>query len=382
MTAKTPKQTGRHTGLEQALEDVRSEASDRVRKHPEGHLLSDRAETLSLHIDLPLRGGLDAALSSLSESLDRSISQTLSRIAASLPGRVPCRACDSSACEHALSPGPRFVFAGYRNNGTPRFEDFGQWLLDRGDPRVGALFAKPPGFIADVMTEADVNADLARELRQGRSAARVRGQVVAGWYSIPGPGGIPEKMALSFQILSSGRHSQLHIVGIGPGQSTLRDLAAHLESTPWSEPARWADAAARTLSPKRRKGKGPDLGRRIEGLLASLARRLEKNHRGKKRRTHHAESRHEHGKRPTRMAMTDLSRAAASDILFDERHGTAVILGDRGRTHFFNLNGKIVSSVRYSVEAINRKRDRRIWRPATEEEIHRLRGMGTEGDED
>ena len=229
------------------------------------------------------------------------------------------------------------------------------------------------------MCERAIHADLDRDLRQSKKSARIKGQVVAGWFKLPGAEGIPEKMALSFQLLSSGKQTQLHIVGIGPGQASLRDLTAHLGRTPWDEPARWADAAARTLTPKGRKGgKGPPLQRRIEGLLTSLARRLEKGHRGKKRRTNHAESRHEAGKRPTRMAMTDLARANGSDILFDERHDTAVVLGDRGRTHFFNLNGKIVSSVRYSPDAIARKRDRRIWRPATEEEVNRLRGLGIE----
>ncbi len=380
MSTKKSHPEERFEELERALNTLRTVASTRVRSHPEGYLLKDRAESLSLRLDLPLIGDLAATGVELSESLDRAISQAIGRLAASRPGCVPCRACDESTCEHAICPGPRFVFVGYRNNGTPHFEDLGQILLDRGDSRVGALYQNPPGFIAQPMSEEELHADLAQELRRGKATARLRGQVIAGWYSIPGPGGGLEKMALSFQLLSSGRKTQLHIVGMGPGEASLRDLTAHLGQAPWDEAARWADAAARTLGPKRRKSKGPDSQGRVEGLLVSLARRLEKSHRGKRRRTHHAESRHDGGKRPTRMAMTDLARAEPSDILFDERNDTTVVLGDRGRTHFFSQAGKIVSSVRYSLEAITRKRDRRIWRPATEKEIGRLKGMGAQSD--
>jgi hypothetical protein len=40
-----------------------------------------------------------------------------------------------------------------------------------------------------------------------------------------------------------------------------------------------------------------------------------------------------------------------------------VVLGDRGRTHFFTPEGRLVSSVRYSRDAIERKRKTGLWRP-------------------
>ncbi len=55
-------------------------------------------------------------------------------------------------------------------------------------------------------------------------------------------------------------------------------------------------------------------------------------------------------------------------LLIDERSGALVILGDRGRTHFFTPEGRLVSSVRYSREAIERKRQAGVWRDASEAE--------------
>ena len=57
----------------------------------------------------------------------------------------------------------------------------------------------------------------------------------------------------------------------------------------------------------------------------------------------------------------------------DERSGTVVVLGDRGRTHFFTTEGRLVSSVRYSPDAIERKRNLGLWREASDSEAGALR---------
>ena len=57
----------------------------------------------------------------------------------------------------------------------------------------------------------------------------------------------------------------------------------------------------------------------------------------------------------------------------DQRSGTLVVLGDRGRTHFFTPDGRLVSSVRYSREAIERKVKAELWRPAAEEQLKAFR---------
>jgi hypothetical protein len=104
-----------------------------------------------------------------------------------------------------------------------------------------------------------------------------------------------------------------------------------------------------------------------------VARRLEKDWRGKERRTRHGQQRHEEKDRPTRMALADLARAAPENLLFDTRRETLVVVGDRGRAHVFNLAGKLVTSVRYNPAIIEKRRNNGVWRPAAAEEIRKVR---------
>jgi hypothetical protein len=73
------------------------------------------------------------------------------------------------------------------------------------------------------------------------------------------------------------------------------------------------------------------------------------------------------------MAMADLARANPENLLFDTRRETRVDLGARGRTHVFNREGKLVTSVRYNPTAIERRRQNGVWRLAAAQEVQDLR---------
>ena len=103
------------------------------------------------------------------------------------------------------------------------------------------------------------------------------------------------------------------------------------------------------------------------------ARRLVRDRRARGRRTRHAEARHVSGERPTGKAVEDVRAAVDDAFMLDERSGTLVVLGQRGRTHFFSPEGQLVSSVRYSKEAIGRKIKLKRWRSATTAESTALR---------
>ena len=152
------------------------------------------------------------------------------------------------------------------------------------------------------------------------------------------------------------------------------------EDFAWRRGVRWAQAALASLE---QDGKGrqrrtsiprAELESRAAGILNGLARRLEQDLRGRSRRTAHADRRHHEGDRPTRKALDDIRQAGASGLLLvDERSGALVILGERGRTHFFTPEGRLVSSVRYSRDAIERKRQSGLWRSASDEETREFR---------
>lgn len=71
--------------------------------------------------------------------------------------------------------------------------------------------------------------------------------------------------------------------------------------------------------------------------------------------------------------MADLASVKDGDVLFDRRRETLIVLGERGRAHVFNSSGKLVTSIRYSPESIERRRQRGQWRPASGDEIEILK---------
>ena len=107
------------------------------------------------------------------------------------------------------------------------------------------------------------------------------------------------------------------------------------------------------------------LGRAV---AANGLEKLERDVRARGRRTRHAEARHASGERPTRKAVDDARVMRGEQCYVDERSGTLVVLGERGRTHFFTAAGQHVSSVRYSKDAIARKLKLEVWREASEDE--------------
>ena len=71
--------------------------------------------------------------------------------------------------------------------------------------------------------------------------------------------------------------------------------------------------------------------------------------------------------------MEDARQLVPSDVMVDERNGTLVVAGARGRIHFYTPAGRLVSSVRYSRDAIEKKRKLGLWRPSRPDESEQLR---------
>lgn len=359
----------------------------RAERHPWGHLLAGRTEAVDLSLSLPLslrNGQLDALALEVAAALDEGVRATLTHRAAFRPGRVFCLRCESADCAHAAPTDPRQVFTGYGSTGLPRFADLGQLLLERKDDRVDRLYAEPPRLVTLVVPGSELTAELLPAYHDQEGGYRIHGQVVAGWYRIPDPSGRPCSLAVSLQVAStqpagSRRRFGLNVLGLGPGGEPLETLYDRLGAIPWADTVRWAQEALgsieRAAAGPRGRGKGAaeHRERRLAGLLEGIARRLEKTRRSRERRTRHAQRRHAERDRPTDMALRDLARAADGDVLLDTRRQTLVVLGERGRAHVFNDAGKLVTSIRYNPAAIDRRRQRGLWRPADKERVSALR---------
>lgn len=382
--------------LRQAIEALARATGERVARHPQGHLANGgrpqadgKAEHLELTLQVPLNGakGLDEAIAQARTNLEREVESLLAHRAAFRPGRVLCLRCASADCEHSLPEGSRLVFAGYGPTGIPQYQDFGQWLLERQHPNLDRLYLRPPRLVTDVISGAELTGRLLGAFRERRLDYRIHGQVAAGWFTVPGRGGSPSSaMALTFQVLSTSRKGRrgrrkrrlgLNILGAGPDGEALAELYDRLDSLPWAGAVRWSQQALGSIERSQgRKNATPErLSQRIEGVLNGIARRLEHHRRSRDRRTGHAQKRHKEGNRPTDMALRDLARAGNESFLFDLRLKTLIVLGDRGRAHVWSAKGKLVTSIRYSSDSIEKKKNLEIWRQATKQEIAALRAI-------
>jgi hypothetical protein len=372
----------RHFGLHawQAIEEL---AREILRGRPGAHLLEGRLPVLDLHLSLALAGrpdDVEAFVAALATEVERQIDDAIEEQAAFQPGQAWCHRCEAAACEHSRPPSSRHVFLGYAPAGAPRWMEFAQYALEARLPGFERLYADPPAFITVQMDRSDVYGPL---LPAFRSAGRdLLGQVVAGFFPIPARAGEGRGVvALTFQavvrITPEGRRRiGLNVLGTAPQGDDLTLLYERQDDLPWRRAVRWAQAALTTAArdarpPRGRRDGAPGgdaateaaLEQRVLGILQGLARRLEQDRRGSGRRTAHAGERHAGGDRPTRKAIDDIRDARAEAFLRDDRSGALVVLGDRGRTHFFTPEGRLMSSVRYSREAIDRKRRQGLWRP-------------------
>jgi len=359
------------------LEALAHLVRERLASKPGGHLIE--SELSELELALPLALGADEAgrarsAERLVATVDRLLDDALERAAAFRPGHAFCHRCTSSRCEHARPPGSRHIFVGYAPTGVPQWEDFAQFCLELKHPQVDELYQEKPALLALVQGRQALHARLLSAFEHG--SYTLLGQLTAGFFSVrareeEGRG----VLALTVQVAAwqgqSGRlRLGINLLGRTPWGDELERLWERHEELPWRRPVRWAQGALETLvrdGHGRSAKPGAALERRVEGILQGLARRLARERRARARRTRHAEERHASGERPTGKALDDARAAAAGALYVDERSGTLVVLGERGRTHFFTPEGRLVSSVRYSREAIERKLKGALWRPAPRE---------------
>ena len=347
------------------------------------HLVEGRLPDLDLRLPLVLAGRRAdpaAFAAALAAEIERQIDEAIEAEAAFQPGHAWCHRCDAAVCEHSRPPTSRHVFLGYAPTGAPRWMEFAQYCLEARHPDFDRLWDAAPAFVTILLDGGDLSGALLGAFRNG--GRELLGQVIAGFFTLPSrPGEGRAVIALTFQAIASRtaagrRRIGLNILGSAPEGQDLATLWDRQGDLAWRRAVRWAQAALSTVprdagrAPGARRGAGAKappaeavVERRVMAILQGLARRLEQDVRGRGRRTAHADVRHETGERPTRKAVDDVRVAGDGAFLIDERNGAVVVLGDRGRTHFFTPEGRLVSSVRYSRDAIERKRKAGLWRP-------------------
>jgi hypothetical protein len=353
-----------------AIQDLlRRLIRERLARKPGAHLVESQLEPLDLALSVAFRGppaDPRRFAATLTERIDELLDDAVLAAAAFRPGHAYCHRCKSVDCDHSRPPSCRHVCLGFAPTGVPRWEDFAQHCLDLRHPRIDELYRDPPALLAYVQGQDALDGEMLDVFRN--PAYELLGQAVAGFFSVrsraeEGRG----VMALTFQVAawrsrSGGARLALNLLGTTPAGENLERLWDQFGELPWHRAVRWAQSALQSVS-----GDSAAVRGRVEGVLNGLARRLVQQRRATSRRTRHAEQRHVSGERPTRKAIDDARAADATSLLVDERTGALVVLGERGRTHFFTVEGQLVSSVRYSRDAIARKIHHELWRRASDE---------------
>jgi hypothetical protein len=423
---RTSAEAGPENRVRRAVEELRAELAARLDQHPWRRHLRSHEHEVELSLRIPVGGGrtLEEAARRAERAIDDAVARLVAQHATFRPGRVPCLRCGTADCRHAVPETSRQVFAGYGPSGLPRFVDLQQLLVERRDERVDRLFARPPRLLTLTLDEETLHRELLPSHRRLDAGFRLHGQICAGWYDLPRAEGLGgEVLALSFQLLSnaqllsnvsssgsgpaedpggdspnadSGRDRPLDPAPRGPLRLALNVLGASPDggplehvvdrfadaSPPWGEALQWArraladverGARARdTEEPGGDRAGLPVWERRALGVLAGLERRLQRQERSTRRRTVHAEERRQ-VQRPVGRAIAELEGARPEDVLWDRRRQTLVVLGERGRAHVWSPEGRLVTSIHFTAEAVERRIRRGRWRRAPQEQVETLR---------
>ncbi len=331
---------------------------------------------LNLQISLKRKGGHKEAGVAIMEALDRAIHEGLRSAGAFQLGSVYCFLCDRPDCEHSVPVERTATFIGYSSNGKPEWRSFINVCIERQEERVDQLYGLKPDVIAIVQEPDELEEGLLPDFGKGDQAYRLLGQVVAGLLppSLDRRVRSETRVAMTLQLIETrgrggARRIRLNVLGLGFDE--LAEAAAN------GGPRSPAEALRRTLMSLRERvdvlgrrharsvrAKAPlDLDVEVRPILRKLRSDIERIFRSNKRRTTHAERRHNSGERPTGDAMNDVAHASAEHFFHDTRRNTVVVLGARGRAHVFSAAGQHVTSLRLDPGELRRKTERQRWTP-------------------
>ena len=298
-------------------------------------------------------------------------------------GRVRCFLCESTRCAHATPPTDVSTFAGYSPNGKPEWMSFTNLLISRKDPRVDRMYNDPPEIIAVALGASELAEGLLPSFGAHDGMYKVLGQVAIGRVpaNLSGRGKIRDRVVFTLQIVETtvpGQALTLRSNLLGLSMEAITEAAALGDPRGPAEALRLTVRAANEkidqLVMKAQRSE-VDLVALVQPLLNELRGDLERVFRPARRRTQHAQERHEEGDRPTGNAREDLRQASDDAFYRDTRHDTVVVIGDRSRAHVFNAEGKLVTSLRMRSDELEKKVRKGRWKPMKAKEVKALRAQ-------
>lgn len=296
-------------------------------------------------------------------------------------GRVHCFRCGSSDCEHAAPGAAQQVFKGYDSTGRPEWHEFTQALIDARDERVELLYAKPPKLVSLFQYGRELKGRQLQAFGKASLSYSILAQVIAGYFDLHG-----NRLAVSLQLVegrdrAGGLTLKLNTIGYSLQDAFLLDwLAADKNAILFRalqiterELERIQHLAAHARSSGDQEAANQYMAR-IPGVARRLADALVRGGRQDDRRTRHASARRG-DQRPIHKAWEDVMAAAPDRWFYDLKAETFIVVGDRGRTHAFNPDGKHVTSFMMKPATIDFRLRTERWRITMPAESSRIKDL-------
>ncbi|MFO0984261.1 MAG: hypothetical protein U1E76_21485 [Planctomycetota bacterium] len=304
--------------------------------------------------------------------LHAQIRESLLAAAAFKRGRVYCLRCESTACTHSSPPGARMVFAAYGETGRPQWVEIAELLAARHDPRLDRVYLGSRELVAMAISQDEIYERLLPVFPRPRASLFLLAQICIGRFLPVGSPPQGELMSLTVQAVQITLANLQTVVGLNLVALRADDAelaAAARRVDPGPTARRCARCAAsclrwsRCAAPWKRARSARLAGRSLPGTVPRcLAATLEHRTRVSGKRTRHARERSRQADRPTAKAFEDARAARSEDVFEDVREHTIVVLGARGRVHFFAQDGRHVTSVVFPAPAIRGRIAQRRWR--------------------
>jgi hypothetical protein len=372
-----PRQDEQRAAVRAELEGVYRRLADISRRlflakpHARDMITSLPPLDLPLHLEFSGRPGREAdEARRLLDLLETHLDDAILAGCAFRPGRVYCFFCESAECEHSRPHDPRHVFKGFSQTGQPAWWSLLDLAIERQDERVDRLTEGRGAQILLASDRDELVRDRITAFARQEHVYDVRGQIVLGYYHF-GEDGARSKFAVTLQLIRSSTRAKvvrvgLNMVGVLPGGRDVEALLGGDRRWPFSD---LVMATERELAVINQELKQLDRNRRMQhaedaaaALLRDMAHGLERRQRREGWRTGHATDRAGEKTRPTGMAQRDIRTARYDRVVKDDKEGTFIVLGGKGRVHVLTPEGLHVTSLHMDGLQIQTRLAHRRWK--------------------
>ena len=323
-----------------------------------------------LSLDLTL--GLNLSADELEKKLKKALEHQLASRRRIPKSRVFDYQTDSFDGDASAQPEPSMVFTGYGSTGHPKWEEFFQHLLTKGDDRVDEVLSHRKR-VAILEDRRALLGDVMEAFGRSRRDYSPWWQVNAGYFTLQG-----QRFTLTYQVLElPGPQLRAQLIADERLLDGMRESDGRRgQFQGLSSLLRRTDRKITLLSEELQKNPSREnrkkLQHEVRKTLMHLVHAIERKDRQSNRRTEHARERQSQN-RPVHVFVGDLKRAGAEHFFRDVRKNSLVVLGKERRVHVFSTEGRHITSLRLAKKEIDNRIRRERYDCVEASEVESLR---------